>query len=102
MVNSTYKNAGWYLLKDLDPILRKIEITAGTVPTVAKVLLSPCFSNPTNSGMERDTTNEHEINSKDVRSINLVESLFCRISFFELEIGLKNMRGSNTFATDSA
>jgi len=39
------------------------------VPSVAKVLLTPIFSNLNNFGTERDTTNEHKMNSVDICSV---------------------------------
>jgi len=52
------------------------------VPSVAKVLLAPIFSNLHDLGMERDLTIELEMNSADIRSIyRRSRMLFYRISF---------------------
>jgi len=62
----------------------------------------PNFSNLHNFGTERDTTNEHRMNSIDICSIYRPHiMLFCPISFRFQVREFWNIRGSNTFATNS-
>jgi len=65
---------------------------------VAKV--PSIFSNPHNLGMERDITNELEMNSIYIRCIfiDVVERFFIVLPFSSKR-GFKHMTGSNTFAT---
>jgi len=73
------------------------------VPSVAKVLLPLVFSDLHNNlGTNRDTITEHGMISIHVCSIHRLDRmLFCRISFRFQVRGVKHIRGSNNFATNS-
>ena len=72
------------------------------LPSVARVFLPLILSNHHKFETKSDTTKEYEMNSIDVCSINQLDSTFLSFPLpLSSNRGLKNTRGSNTFATVS-